>query len=197
MLLTLLGAATALLEETWVWEDGRHRAVASWRQLGAHGWAWWFRLLLGAAAFDAGLWLTLRALWAWHPVVGVVEGLLVGALFGPAFLAALRERRGAEALRHAVSEVKRSAGGPVYEAAALAATGGGWAGMRLILGLLPMADQRRATIVLRSEGEGRRRMYERFGFIEVARARLFWGECAVMVRPPADEPTAAVMGTGS
>lgn len=52
-------------------------------------------------------------------------------------------------------------------------------------------------VVLRSEGEGRRRMYERFGFIEVARARLFWGECAVMVRPPAGELTAAAVGTGS
>lgn len=179
-LLTAIGTAAVFVNETWVLEEGVYRAVVGWRREGR--WAS-LRVLPAAVVFAAllvGSWWALLAL---HPVAFALGLFVVAALLGPAVVGGLREWRYDKPLREAFNEIKRTAAGPVYRASDLAGHGL-WTGLHLAKALVPLADERRATIVLRTEGEARRKLYQLVDFEEAARARLFWGECVLMVRRP-------------
>jgi hypothetical protein len=183
-LLTLSSTGTALFLETWVLDAGDSRAVVSVRRVGPRSWTGVLRLLCAAIALDVVVVTFLVLMLAsFGPVAALacVGALLV--LGGPLLVNGLREMWRARPLRRAQRAVERTAPGPVYEASALASSGG-WAGVRLMRQLIPLVEERRATVVLKAEGADRRRLYGGAGFEEAARACMFWGDCVLMVRHP-------------
>ena len=95
----------------------------------------------------------------------------------------LWERRQVQALREAQEEVLAIATGPVYWAAGLV-SGNRGAGAAFVKALVAEADAQGITLMGRTEAGPLMRLYEGVGFTEAARARTWWGEAVLMVRPP-------------